>query len=257
MSTIAVFNQKGGVGKTATSLNLAAALFQRSYTPLLIDLDPQGHLTHTMASLEQVPQKNIYHFYQDHTPLVDLTLPLPNVGELIAADKALLKVDTTFGKGPAVLNMLKSGIAKLQQTSPKSNIIIDCCPYLGVLSLNAIFAADVVIVPVSSDYLSLASAKKVDQTLQALERVLKKRVPRRYLMTRFDKRRKMSFDVREKLIETFDKEVLKTAISDNVAVAESPSYHQDIFTFKPNSAGAADYAALRTELLRQKLIDKG
>jgi chromosome partitioning protein len=256
MTCIAVFNQKGGVGKTATALNLSAAINQKVKNPLLIDLDPQGHLTQILENPAEADTKNIFDFYRSNTPLEQLLLPLPNVGSLIASHRELLKVDTIFGKGPTVLNKLKLGLEQLKEKTNTKNIVIDCCPYLGVLSLSAIFAADVVIVPVASDYLSFESAKKVAHTLKALEQVLKRRVERRYLLTSYDRRRKMSYEVQAQLIDCFGKEVCRTTIAENVAIAESPRFKKDIFSFKPDSPGAKDYEALRKELLRQKLIDK-
>jgi chromosome partitioning protein len=256
MTCIAVFNQKGGVGKTATALNLAAAINKKVKNPLLIDLDPQGHLTQILENPEAASSKNIFNFYQSNTPLAQLELPLPQVGSLIASNRELLKVDTIFGKGPTVLNKLRVGLEQLKQETHIKNVIIDCCPYLGVLSLNAIFAADLVIVPVASDYLSLESARKVEHTLQALEQVLKRRVARRYLLTSYDRRRKMSYEVQAQLIDSFGKEVCTTTIAENVAIAESPRYKKDIFSYKPDSSGAKDYESLRKELTKQKLIDK-
>ncbi len=254
MSCIAVFNQKGGVGKTATALNLSAAINKNFKNPLLIDLDPQGHLTQILKDPSIAEQTNIYDFYKNNIPLVELEIVLPKVGGLIPSHRELLKVDTTMGKGPAILNKLRLGLERLQQVTRSRNIVIDCCPYIGVLSLNAIFAADLVIVPVASDYTSLESAKKVKRTLDALMPVLKKRIERRYLLTNFDRRTKMCFDVHEKLLEIFGNEVCKTIIFKNVSIAESTHHNQDVLTYSPESAGATNHIELRNELIEQQLI---
>jgi chromosome partitioning protein len=126
--------------------------------------------------------------------------------------------------------------------------LIDCCPFLGVLSLNAIFATERILVPVSSDHLSLRGAEQIDRTLRALEPVLKRRPERRYLLTRFDRRRRMSFAVADKLKERFGDDVCETVISENVSVAESPAVNCDVFTYASSSRGAQDYMALLEEL---------
>ncbi len=132
--------------------------------------------------------------------------------------------------------------------------MIDCCPYLGVLSLNAVFSADLVLVPVSSDFMSLRGASQIERTLKALEQVLKRRVERRYLLTRFDRRRNMSFDIQKKMVELFGDEVCDTVISENVALAEAPALNLDIFSHAPQSRGAEDYSALRVELQNKGLM---
>lgn len=256
MACIAVFNQKGGVGKTATALNLSAAINKKFKNPLLIDLDPQGHLSQVVEDAALAEKKGVYHFYKNHRPLIDLEMNLPKIGGLIPSHRELLKVDTTMGKGPTILNKLKVGLQQLQQQTGKRNIVIDCCPYVGVLSLSAIFAADLVIVPVASDYMSLESAKKVAHTLDSLEPVLKKRMERRYLLTTFDRRKKMCFDVQGQLLEAFGDEVLKTSISENVSIAESAYHKQDVLTYKPESSGALDHIMLRNELSKQGFIGK-
>ena len=129
--------------------------------------------------------------------------------------------------------------------------MIDCCPFLGVLSLNAVFAADRLLVPISSDFLALRGALQVERTLQALEPVLKRRVERRYLLTRFDRRRNMSFEIQKRLTEQFGDEVCETVISENVAVAEAPACNLDIFSHAKTSRGAQDYAALADELVEK------
>jgi chromosome partitioning protein len=125
------------------------------------------------------------------------------VGRLIPAHAELIKVDSIFGKGPAILNRLNGGLQALEVSGGESTTLIDCCPFLGVLSLNAIFAADRILVPVSSDYLSLRGALQIEHTLKALEPVLKRRIERRYLLTRFDRRRKMSFEIQQRLSAQF------------------------------------------------------
>jgi chromosome partitioning protein len=250
---IAVFNQKGGVGKTTTTLNLAAAIARSGSHSLLIDLDPQAHLTSIRCQEMPAAKASAFALYQHNRPLAELTIEWPTLGWLIPAHAELIKVDSLFGKGPNILNRLNHGLHELSAESNPRAVstqftLIDCCPFLGVLSLNAVFAADCVLVPVSSDHLSMRGAHHIAHTLKALEPVLKRRVERRYLITRFDRRRRMSFEIEAKLRSEFGNEVCTTVISENVSVAESPALNLDVFAHAANSRGAQDYAALWTEL---------
>ena len=248
---IAIFNQKGGVGKTTTALNLGAALNRAGTPPLLLDLDPQGHLSSIHGQAPMEANRSLFAFYQDLRSLGELEMNWENIGQLIPAHQQLIKVDSIFGKGPAILNKLRHGLEQLESEHPSRHCIIDCCPYIGVLALNAIFACDRLIIPVSTDYLSLQAADHITRTLQVLEPVLKRRVERRYLLTRFDRRRRMSDDVRNKLRERYGTDVMETVIAENVAVAESPSLNQDVFRHNASSTGAHDYKSLLAELIER------
>lgn len=248
MKQLAVFNQKGGVGKTTTALNLGAGLARQGHEVLLLDLDPQAHMTSVMEHAPREVAASIFAFYRDNKALHELEIAWPGVGHLIPAHTELIKVDSLFGKGPNILNRLNSGLNALREKRGDRVAIIDCCPFLGVLSLNAVFAAECLIVPVSSDFLSLRGAQQIEHTLKVLEPVLKRRVERRYLLTRFDKRRKMSFEIQGKMRELFGNDLCETVISENVAVAEAPSVYKDVFAHAPDSRGAQDYAALIEEL---------
>ncbi|MEE9331519.1 MAG: ParA family protein [Methylophilaceae bacterium] len=255
MSRVAVFNQKGGVGKTTTALNLGAALNRSQAKTLLIDMDPQCHLTEVNEALNASSGKSLFDFYQSNTPLSELIVAWENVSDIIPSHKQLIKVDSSYGRGPAILNKLNHGLTALEKEFNYDNIVMDCCPYVGVLSLNAIFAADLVIIPISSDFLSLKSALKVEKSLAALETVLKKRVERRYVLTSFDQRRKMSFEVLKQANTLFGQDLCKTVINSNVALAESVYYQKDIFNYQPKSQGAEDYYTLTSELLKDLLIN--
>jgi len=254
MARIAIFNQKGGVGKTTTAHNLGATLARRQRQALLIDLDPQAHLTTIYGEAGCAVGMSIFGFYQNNTPLSHLEIDWPGIGHLIPAHPELIKVDTMFGKGPNSLNRLSHGLNELNSSASESCVIIDCCPFLGVLSLNAIFAADQLLIPVSSDFLSLRGAMQIERTLKALEPVLKRRMARRYLLTRFDRRRKMSFEIQNRMREHFVDELCETVISENVAIAEAPSLNFDIFSYAPTSRGAEDYMALLDELTSKDFL---
>ncbi|MGE5384867.1 MAG: ParA family protein [Betaproteobacteria bacterium] len=245
---LAIFNQKGGVGKTTTTLNLAAAVARNGETPLLLDLDPQGHLSSIHGGMPQEASRSLFAYYQDAKPLAELEMPWEHLGSLVPSHQQLIKVDSIFGKGPTILNKLRTGLEALESAHGARPVLIDCCPYIGVLALNAIFACDRLLIPISTDYLSLQASEHITRTLQVLEPVLQRRVERRYLLTRFDRRRRMSNDVRDRLRERYGDEVCDTVISENVAVAESPSLNRDIFRHNASSTGARDYLALHEEL---------
>lgn len=253
MNRIAVFNQKGGVGKTTTVLNLSAALHHHQQAHCLIDMDPQAHLTHVLCKKAISPAHSLYAFFTKGVTLNSLKRPRDKIGDIIPANKAMIKLDAEYGKGMEILLKIRAGLES-EQTVLAPTVLMDCCPYLGVLSLNAIFAADLVLVPIASDYLSYQGAINVEKTLSALEPVIKRKIARRYLLTRYDKRRSVTFDIEKKARKSFEHHICQTVIRDNVAILESPQHFQDVFSFQPKSSGAHDYLALMMELKSEGLI---
>ena len=247
MAKVAVFNQKGGVGKTTTALNLAALLARRGDDPLIIDLDPQAHLTAICDAAVAASERSLYGYYAVGASLAGLIKMAGGGLKIIPSHLDLAKVDSQFGKGPNALNRLNYGILK-ENLNTDRPIIMDACPMLGVLSLNGVFAADRVLVPISTDYLSIKGALQTERTLKALEQVLKKRMERRYLLTRFDTRRKMSWAIDRQMRERFGADVCETRIAENVSLAESPFHNRSVFGHAPDSRGARDYTALLDEL---------
>ena len=247
MSIVAVFNQKGGVGKTTTALNLLAAIGRHKQRPLAIDLDPQCHLSHVFGVHARTAEDSIYSFFVRQRPLDDIAQITKSGVILLPAHLELAKLDTMLGKGVNVVTRLR--VALHQPAAMPGTAVIDCCPLLNVLSLNAVFAADLLLVPVSADFLSLKGAEQVERALNALEPVFKRRLPRRYLLTRYDVRRRMSMEVEERMKESLrPEEICVTRIRENVKLAESPAVELDIFRHAPESRGAQDYAALYEEL---------
>lgn len=255
MTIIAVFNQKGGVGKTTTALNLAAALARSGRLTYGIDLDPQAQFSSIAGVSANSGDDTVLGLFQRNRPLSEMVNESSSGIKVIPSHSELSKVDALFGKGFNVVNRLNTGLKVEGMGGKGSPVIIDCCPMIGVLSLNAIFACDCLIVPISADYLSAKGAVQIDKTLKALEQVLKRRVNRRYLLTRYDGRRNMSIDVLRMAEEKFGADVCKTRIAENVSLAESPALNKTIFQHAPSSRGAHDYDALLGELLSDGTIE--
>lgn len=248
MSVIAVFNQKGGVGKTTTCLNVAASLTLLERKPLVVDLDPQAHVSLALGVRHPPANATVAAFFREQVPLERLVRRLPNGLRLLPGHPDLSKVDALLGSTPGVAGTLKKGLAE-SLARDEAPILIDCAPTLGVLSLNAMFAADRVLIPVTADYLAIQGLNRLDLALNVLEGPLKRRIERRVVLTRFDENKPQCRDALASLKSRYGDHLCETRIADDPALSESPAHGLDIFAYAAESAGAHDYRLLTMELL--------
>jgi chromosome partitioning protein len=248
MAVITVFNQKGGVGKTTTCLNVTAALDIAQQCPIALDMDPQAHLTLSCGIKDTPSDSGMAGFFKHKKPLDSLLRTTPRGWQMIPATLELAKIDALYGSDAKAATLLKHGLSE-ELALTGAPVMIDCCPMLGVLTLNALLATDRVLIPVSADYLSLQGVYRLSSALNVLEKKLNRNFERRIVITRFDSRRKLSYDIYNTLKEHYGALICNTRIGENVALATSPMHHQDVFAYAPHSPGAADYLALTKELM--------
>lgn len=257
MAVITVFNQKGGVGKTTTCLNLAAALAKAHRNPIALDMDPQGHLSLACGLKNSTaPEAGMEAFFKHKVPLTSLLRDTPAGWQIISSSLGLSKIDALYGSDPKAATLLKQGI-KVDLSLTGAPVLIDCCPMLGVLTLNALLASDRVLIPVSADFLSLQGVYRLDAALNVLETKLQRSFERRIVVTRFDAKNKLDHEIYDKLKSRYGARVCNTRISESAELAASPMHGKDIFAFAPNSQGAADYRALMVELGKSGFFGAG
>jgi chromosome partitioning protein len=248
MSVIAVFNQKGGVGKTTTALNVAACLALLERRPTVIDLDPQAHASLAMGVRNQASPFCVSAFFRDATPLPRLIRSLASGVRLIPGHPELSKIDATLGSVPGVAGRLRKGLSEAVELRADP-VILDCAPSLGVLTLNALWAADRVLIPVTSDFLAIQGLKRLEVALKVLEQPLGRAIERRIVMTRHDDNKAPCREALAELRQNYGDQLCEAHIGDDVALAESPARGLDIFAYAPDSQGARDYRLLTMELL--------
>ncbi|PHV12942.1 ParA family protein [Chitinimonas sp. BJB300] len=252
MTIIAVFNQKGGVGKTTTTANLAAAMARNGLTPLAIDLDPQAHLT-AMSGLKPKVERTVYSFFQQHTPLSELVTQLPNQVNLIPSHMELAKVDMLLSQNRRDLRRLKKAMQLEMLSAAGTPVLIDCCPMLGVLSLSALIAADVVLVPVTAEYLAMNGALQLDQTLNGLTSKGLHR-PRKVFINRYQRGQITSEHVATELTRRYGRDFCRTRVFESQSVMEGSGKNLDVFSYAPDSESAEDFSYLLDELVENRFI---
>ncbi|HNQ04688.1 MAG TPA: ParA family protein [Thiobacillaceae bacterium] len=248
MAVIAVFNQKGGVGKTTTCLNVAASLALLERRPLVVDLDPQAHVSLALGVRHLPAGVTTAAFFREQVPLDRLVRHLSGGMRLLPGHADLSKVDALLGSTAGVAGLLKKGLAE-SAARAEGPVLIDCAPSLGVLSLNALVAADRVLIPVTADYLSIQGLNRLDLALNVLEGPLKRRIERAVVLTRFDEGRPQCREALASLKQRYGLRLCESRVTDDPALAESPAHGLDIFTYATESAGAHDYRLLTMELL--------
>ena len=243
---IAVLNQKGGVGKTTITTNLVHGIARKGYEVLAIDLDPQAQLT-TSLGMAQRDLKGMDECLLEEVSLSDVSHPVRANLELIPAGSELSEVERLaeggVSRGMLLKNALNNHIDKYDY------VLIDCPPSSGLLVVNAIFATQEVLIPMTGDYLALQGLSHLMTTLKNFEQALGHELKQWLVLSRFQARRRLSQEVRDSLIKHFPDKVLVTEISESVVLAESPSYGETIFEYKPSSKSAAEYESLVDDLI--------
>ncbi len=250
MSRVYAFaNQKGGVGKTTSAVNLGAYVAEKGRRVLLIDLDPQTNATSSLGFDKHAIGASTYEALIDGVPLPDVVQLTRRVRlDLAPASPALSGAEVELASAPEREKRLRHAIQAV--SANYDYILIDCPPSLGLLALNALVAAQGVIVPVQCEYLALEGLTRLMQTISIVRRSLNpKLVVRGMVMTMFDGRARLSQQVVDEVRKHFPELVFRTVVPRSVRLSEAPSYGEPILSYSPSSSGGLAYAQLADELL--------
>ncbi|WP_297808925.1 ParA family protein [uncultured Methylophaga sp.] len=249
---IAIMNQKGGVGKTTTTVNLGHALSRAGNKVALMDLDPQGQVATSLGFDNNLP--GLDRVLIEGLALDEIIVQARDGLDLIVAGSKLNQFEHTSEGGIQRGHRLREA---LQQSSLQQYdyVLIDCPPSSGLLGVNAMFAAAELMIPVSGDYLSLQGLSRMMQVMKRAEELAGHRIRLWLVSTRMQMRRKLTTEVRNRILKYFPGRVYFTPVRENVALAECPSFGKTIFDYRVNSPGAEDYRGLAQDVMSGRTAD--
>lgn len=253
---IAITNQKGGVGKTTTSVNLAAALAATKRKVLLIDLDPQGNAAMGCGVIKDEIQYSSCELLLEEVPVSEIVVKNKQLGfDLIPGNADLTAAEVKLMNAPHRERRLADALLVIKYEY--DYILIDCPPSLNMLTLNAMVAANSVLIPMQCEYYSLEGLSSLMSTLKSIRENIN---PDLYLegilRTMVDSRSRLGKDVSDQLLEYFSDKVFRTTIPRNIRLAEAPSHGLPVLTYDKSSRGAIAYIALAGELIRKEKAAK-
>lgn len=255
---IAIANQKGGVGKTTTAINLGACLAVAEHRTLIIDIDPQGNATSGLGLPRAEVTTSIYDVLIDGVPMAEAIRRQLHFQylDLVPSSRDLVGAEVELVDRPERERVLQRMLAEVR--GEYDYILIDCPPSLGLLTLNTLTAADAVLIPIQCEFYALEGLSQLLNTVRLVQRNLNPHLQiEGVLLTMYDQRLNLSRQVAEEAGEYFGSHVFSTTIPRNVRLAEAPSFGKPIVLYDVISAGAQSYLALAKELIGRGMADQG
>lgn len=257
---ITVSNQKGGVGKTTTTVNMAAALADHGFNVLVIDIDPQGNASTALGVPHSAETESIYDVMIDDLRMADVVAPCPDVDRLSVVPATIhlagaeIELVSLVAREQRLQRALAEYVAHREQTGAErlDYVFIDCPPSLGLLTVNAFVAAREVLIPIQCEYYALEGLSQLLNNIKMIQKHLNP--PLRVstiLLTMYDARTKLAAQVVAEVKEHFPSEVLETKIPRSVRIAEAPSYQQSVISYDRSSTGALAYLEAAAEVVRR------
>ncbi len=248
---VAIINQKGGVGKTTTSVNLAHALANAGKKVTVIDFDPQGHLAISLGVV-QTDLLGVDEVMLNQVDITENTIPVRENLQLIIAGSRLQEIEQMTEGGATRGDLLRQALD--EKLLDQDFVFIDCPPSSGLLVANALFAAEEVLIPMSSDFLALQGLSHMMATIKRFEKVLKKKYKLLLVMSRYATTRRVSRDVLQTLLQHFPHQILATLIRETALLAECPGFGKTILEYRPGSRSARDFRNLASDFLEQRVM---
>lgn len=249
---IALVNQKGGVGKTTSTINIGAGLHRAGKRVLLVDIDPQGNLTVSVGIEAHTLPLTIFELLKGECVIQDAIIERGY--DVVPADIRLSGADMELSGIPGREMLLKEALVQI--TGSYDYILIDCPPSLGLITLNGLTAANEIFIPLQAEFLALNGMAQLLNTVKAVKKRLNPVLDiTGIVVTLYDNRKNLNKEVLEKIRQYFPDKTFCTLIRDNIALAEAPSFGMDIYEYKAESNGAEDYKALCDEIIRQEDVE--